>query len=78
MIEGSRWIQDKNGLWWELMPVGPFPEPRELTEDERIQAAVNYMKNRLALRIDQLYVQAGQYESYVGAKPEDDYTDGLR
>lgn len=76
-MDGSRWIQDKSGLWWELMPVGPFPEPRELTEDERIQAATNYMKNRLALRIDKLYVQAGSYSSYVGSTPED-YTEGLR
>ena len=75
----GNWIQDKNGLWWELIPAGPFPEPRELTPEERIAAATNYMKNKLAprLRIDALYVQAGRYESYVGSTPED-FTDGLR
>lgn len=76
-MDGNRWIQDKHGLWWELMPVGPFPEPREITEAERIEAATNYMKNKLALKIDKLYVQAGRYSSYVGTTPED-FTDGLR
>lgn len=77
-MDGSQWIQTKDGLWWELMPAGPYPEPRELTEDERIQAAVNYMKNRLAFKIDALYVQAGRYESYVRDHQADDFEDGLR
>ena len=76
-MDGSRWIQDKSGLWWELMPAGPFPEPRELTPEERLEAAHNYMKNRVALKIDRLYVQAGRFSSYVGSTP-DDFTDGLR
>lgn len=76
----GNWIQDKSGLWWELIPAGPFPEPRELTEEERLEAAMNYMKNKLAprLQIDALYVQAGRYESYVRDAQADDFTDGLR
>jgi len=76
-MDGHQWIQDKDGLWWELMPAGPFPEPRELTEEERIAAAISYMKNRLALKIDLLYVRAGNYDSYAGTVPPDDITEGL-
>lgn len=39
----SNWIQTKDGLWWQLLPAGPFPQPRELTDEERIEAAIRYM-----------------------------------
>jgi len=72
----NNWIQDKDGFWWELIPVGPYPEPRELSEEEQIEAASRYMRSRLAPKIDQMYVQAGKYETYIRNSPED-YSDGM-
>jgi len=70
------WIQDKEGLWWQLMPAGPYPEPRELSQEERATAAWSYMRSKLAPKVDQIYVQAGMYETYIRNSPED-YSDGM-
>lgn len=49
LSERSDWIQTKDGLWWQLMPVGPFPQPRELTDEERIESAIRYMRSKMDL-----------------------------
>lgn len=47
-IEDRQWFGDGEHGFWQLIPPGPMPESREISEEEQIEAAVRYMKAKYA------------------------------